>query len=117
MSVCFACHQPTGLGIPMVFPPLAKSPYVNGTPERFIAMILKGNMGPMTIDGKPYNNVMPPRRSLLTDEKVAAVATYVRNSFGNSAPAIAKEQVTAARQKFAERKTSWTQAELDAWKD
>ena len=33
MTICFACHQPTGLGIPMVFPPLAKSPYVNGNPE------------------------------------------------------------------------------------
>ena len=35
MTICFACHQPTGLGIPMVFPPLAKIPYVNGNPERF----------------------------------------------------------------------------------
>ena len=61
MTICFACHQPTGLGLPMVFPPLAKSPYVNGSPERFAAIILKGNIGPFKVDEKPYNNVMPPQ--------------------------------------------------------
>ena len=116
MQTCLACHQPTGMGLPMVFPPLAKTEYVLGVPDRFVAMILKGNMGPMTIDGKPFNNIMPPQEAMLTDEKVAAVATYVRNSFGNTASAVTPAQVTAVRAKFAERKTSWTEAELKAWK-
>jgi nitrite reductase (NO-forming) len=117
MTVCFACHQPTGLGLPPVFPPLTKSEYVNGSAERFAAMILKGNAGPMTIDGKPYNNIMPGQELMLTDEKVAAVMTYVRSTFGNNAPAVPATVVTAARAKFAERKTPWTEAELKAWKD
>ena len=58
MLICIACHQPTGMGLPPVFPPLTKSEYVNGGAERLIAMVLKGNAGPMTIDGKPYNNIM-----------------------------------------------------------
>ncbi|MDB6171749.1 MAG: cytochrome oxidase Cbb3 [Chthoniobacteraceae bacterium] len=117
MTVCFACHQPTGLGLPPVFPPLTKSEYVAGSPERFAAMILKGNAGPMTIEGKPYNNIMPGQELMLTDDKIAAVMTFVRSSFGNSAPAVPASVVAAARAKFAERKTPWTEAELKAWKD
>src|ERR1700722_1388906 len=67
MTICFACHQPTGLGLPMVFPPLAKSPYVNGIPERFAAIILKGNIGPFKVAGMPYNNIMPPQEATLDD--------------------------------------------------
>jgi mono/diheme cytochrome c family protein len=117
MTVCFACHQPTGMGLPPVFPPLTKSEYVNGSAERFAAMILKGNIGPMTIDGKPYNNVMPGQEAALADDKIAAVMTFVRQTFGNSAPAVTPDVVAAARKKFAERKTPWTEPELKAWKD
>jgi mono/diheme cytochrome c family protein len=116
MTICVACHQPTGLGLPMVFPPLAKSEYVNGIPERFAAMVLKGNIGPMTVDGKPFNNVMPGQEMLLNDEKVAAVMTFVRSSFGNSSPPVSPDVVAAARKKFADRKTPWTEPELQAWK-
>ena len=117
MMVCVACHQPTGLGLPAVFPPLANTEYVTGSAERFAAMILKGNAGPMTIDGKMYNNIMPGQEAMLTDDKIAAVMTYVRNSFGNKASAVTPELVAATRKKFADRKTPWMEAELKAWKD
>ena len=117
MTVCFACHQPTGLGLPPVFPPIVKSPYVNGSAERFAAMILKGNAGPMTIDGKLYNTIMPGQEVMLSDEKIAAVMTYTRANFGNNAPSVVPEVVKAARMKFTERKAPWTQPELDAWKE
>ncbi len=117
MTLCIACHQPTGQGLPLVFPPLTKSPYVNGSAERFAAIILKGNIGPFTVDGKPFNNVMPGQEALLDDAKIAAVMTWVRVNFGNSAPPVSPEVVANARKKFTERKTSWTQPELDAWKE
>jgi len=117
MTICIACHQPTGMGLPMVFPPLTKSPYANGSPERFAAIILKGNIGPFTVDGKPFNNVMPPQEAMLTDEKIAAAMTFVRSNFGNTAGPVSPDVVAAARKKFADRKTSWTQPELDAWKE
>ena len=119
MMTCIACHQITGAGLFPVFPPLTKSPYINGSAERLIAIILKGNIGPFTVDGKPYNNIMTPQEVLpfMTDDKIAAVATYVRANFGNTSGPITVEQVAAARKKFADRKTSWTQAELDAWKE
>ncbi len=117
MQLCVACHQPTGAGLPPVFPPLTQTEYVVGSPERFAAMILKGVMGPITVKDMPYNNMMPPQEALLTDSKIAAAITYVRASFGNTAPAVAPEVVAAARAKFADRKTSWTEADLKAWPD
>jgi mono/diheme cytochrome c family protein len=117
MMICVACHQPTGMGLPMVFPPLTKSPYVNGTAERFAAIILKGNAGPFTVDGKPFNQIMPPQEVMLDDTKIAAVMTFVRSNFGNAAAPVTAEEVAAARKKFIDRKTPWSQAELDAWKD
>ena len=117
MTICIACHQPTGLGLPLVFPPLTKSPYVNGSAERFAAIILKGNIGAFTVDGKLFNNVMPGQEALLDDNKVASIMTFVRSSFENSAPPVTPDVVAAARKKFAERKTPWTQPELDAWKE
>ena len=117
MTICIACHQPTGLGLPLVFPPLTRSPYVNGSPERFASIILKGNIGPFTVDGKPFNNVMPGQEALLDDNKIAAIMTFVRANFENKAPPVAPEVVAAARKKYADRKTPWTQAELDAWKE
>jgi mono/diheme cytochrome c family protein len=115
MTVCVACHQPTGQGLPMVFPPITNSEYVSGSPERLAAMILKGNIGPITVDGKLYNNMMPGQEALLTDEKIAAVMTYVRSNFGNAAPAVAVDLVAATRQKYLDRKTPWTEAELKAF--
>lgn len=116
MMVCMACHQVTGLGLPPVFPPL-NTEYVTGSPERLAAMILKGNAGPITVNGKPYNNIMPGQEAMLTDDKIASIMTYVRNSFGNTASAVTPDLVAAARKKFADRKTPWTEAELLAWKD
>jgi mono/diheme cytochrome c family protein len=117
MLVCVACHQPTGMGLPMVFPPLSKTEYVLGSPERLAAMVLKGNAGPITIDGKPFNNIMPGQEAMLDDAKIAAILTFVRSSFGNNAPPISADVVAAARKKFADRKTPWTEPELKAWKD
>lgn len=115
MQLCVACHQPTGAGLPPVFPSLQQTEYVSGSPERFAAMILKGVMGPITVKGMVFNNVMPPQEALLTDEKIAAAITYVRGSFGNTYSPVSADVVKAARVKFADRKTSWAEADLKAW--
>jgi len=117
MGLCVACHMPTGTGVPGAFPPLIKSPYVNGSVERFASIILKGNQPPFTIDGKMYVVPMPPQEAALDDTKIASIMTFVRASFENTSGPVTPEVVAAARAKFADRKTSWTQAELDAWKD
>ena len=115
MTLCVACHQPTGMGLPPVFPPLSKTEYVSGSPERFAAMILKGVIGPITVNGQVYSNVMPSQEALLTDEKIAAAITYVRSNFGNEYPAVSAEVVASARKKFADKKDSWTETQLKDW--
>lgn len=114
MMVCFACHQPTGLGMPNMFPPLAGSDWVNAPkPDRLIRMVLQGISGPITINGKPFTSVAPlmPSQATLTDKQIADVLTYVRNSFGNKASAVTTDQVAAIRAS-EKRTTPWTEAEI-----
>jgi mono/diheme cytochrome c family protein len=114
-TICVACHQPTGLGLPSVFPPIAKSEYANGDPKRLVAIILKGVMGPITVEGKAFNNAMPGQEAMLTEQKIAGVATYVRKSFGNDASEVTPELVAVVKKQFASRATPWTEAELKAF--
>lgn len=115
MAICVACHQPTGMGLPPVFPPLVNSEYVMGNPERIAAIILNGVIGPITVDGKPYNNMMPAQGAVLTDTKISQVASYVRSAFGGGAGPVTVDDVKAARAKYGSRATGWTEAELKAF--
>jgi mono/diheme cytochrome c family protein len=115
LGLCGACHQPTGMGLPPVFPPLLNSEYVTGSTERLVAIVLKGVIGPITVDGKPYNNMMPPQGAVLTDSKISQITSYVRDAFGGKASPITTEEVTAIRKKYEARQASWTEAELKAF--
>lgn len=120
MQSCMACHQLTGLGVPGAFPPLAKTEYTTGDARRVVAIVLKGIIGAMTVDGKVYATGMPqPDMTfpiLKEDKNVADVLNYVRTSFGNEVKeAITPEFVAEVRKEFAERKTQWTEAELKAF--
>jgi mono/diheme cytochrome c family protein len=114
-AICLVCHQATGTGLPPVFPPLKNSEYVNGDPKRLSAIILKGVMGPITVDGKAFNGVMPAQEMSLDDKKIAAIATYVRSAFGEKAGPVSPDVVAAARKEFADKKTGWSEAELKAF--
>jgi nitrite reductase (NO-forming) len=96
---CFACHQTNGEGMPGVFPPLAKSDYLMADKGRAIRAVVKGLSGPITVNGKEYNGVMPP--VALNDEQVAQVLTYVRNEWGNEGDIVTPEDVTKARAESA----------------
>lgn len=103
MKTCMACHQMTGQGIPGAFPPLANSPYVTGdNVDRLAAIMLYGLMGPIKVNGVQYNSVMAPWAQL-KDEELAAIATYVRSSWGNSASAVTADVFAAARTKHGTR--------------
>jgi nitrite reductase (NO-forming) len=91
LQTCFACHQATGLGLPGVFPPLAKSDFLMADKDRAIHGVLKGLSGPITVNGKAFNGVMPP--VALSDEQIANVLTYVRNSWGNEGDAVTVDDV------------------------
>jgi len=95
--VCGACHGQNGEGGPIA-PPLAGSEWVKGPVSNLIRIQLRGLQGPITVAGKEYN--MPAGMAALsyqTDEQIAGVLTYIRNSFGNKASAVKPEQVAALR--------------------
>lgn len=98
MSTCVTCHQKDGGGVPRLNPPLIKTEYVLGDKTRLINIVLKGLNQPITIEDEEYTNVMPSFAQL-TDQQIADVLTYVRNSFGNKASAVTVAQVKALRGK------------------
>lgn len=88
-------HQPTGVGIPKAFPPLAKSDYLAKDPNRAISAIIHGLNSKITVNSEIYDSVMPA--VALDDESVANVVTYVINSWGNTGGEVTPAQVKAAR--------------------
>jgi mono/diheme cytochrome c family protein len=117
-SLCIECHGPAGLGAPKpdgngtMAPALAGNPRVQGHRDYVLSVLLKGMTGP--IPGTTFNDIMVPMGAGQTDQWVADVATYIRNSFGNTAPAVFPEQVAKVKAAVASRTTPWTFAELDA---
>jgi nitrite reductase (NO-forming) len=97
MGLCFACHQPDGKGLPMAFPPLAGSDFLLADRERAVRIVLKGLMGPVTVNGQTINSAMPPQEAVLTDAQIADVLTYVYNSWGNQGDAFTAAKVKAIR--------------------
>ncbi|MFW2403993.1 MAG: cytochrome D1 domain-containing protein [Gammaproteobacteria bacterium] len=93
---CAACHQPNGQGLAGAFPPLAKSDYFMGKPDRLLEATIKGLTGPVTVNGAEYNNVMPAV-AYLSDADLAAILTYVNTSWDNNGAAITATQVNEYR--------------------
>ncbi len=98
---CAQCHgdQGQGKGGPGAFPALAGNrAVVLADPTNLVRVVLQGGYLPATA-GNPRPHGMPPFRHLLTDEEVAAVATHVRSSWGNQAPAVGTLEVYRARER------------------
>jgi len=99
-DTCAACHQNSGEGVPRMFPPLKGNANVQSDdPTSTIRVILEGART-VTTDSRPTPSTMPPFGWKLNDAQVAAVATFVRNSWGNSAPSISAGQVKTLRQRL-----------------
>lgn len=95
---CLACHQADGNGVPRLNPPLAGTVYVTGSKTRLIDIVLKGLTDPLEINGEEYNNPMAAH-SFLTDQQIADVLTFIRNSFGNKAGIVTAAEVKKQRAK------------------
>ncbi len=93
---CVSCHMGGGDGIANVYPPLAGSDYL-ANKEGTILQVLAGSSGEIIVNGKKYNNTMPPQQ--LNDNEVAAVLTYVYNNMGNKGGTVTAEEVKAVRAK------------------
>lgn len=118
---CVACHQMSGTGMPGIYPPLAGSEFVTGSEERLVRILLHGLQGPLVVNGANYGQAAMPAFGpqsgyRFNEERIAQVLTYVRGSFGNNAPPVTPEKVKEIMAAAGDRTTSWSAAELEAFK-
>ena len=117
-ETCAQCHGANGLGVAAgapgqtVAPVLAGNPRVTGHADYVSNVLLHGLTGP--IEGKSYVGQIMVSQAQQPDEWIAAVASYVRNAFTNSAGFVTPAQIAAVRARTASRNTAWTYPELAA---
>ncbi len=112
---CAVCHQPTGVGVPGAFPPLAGSEWATAANAALpIRVVLHGLQGTITVKGQKFNGSMPAYGTAqpMNDADVAAVLTYVRSAGGNTAAAVTADEVAKERAATASHSAPFTAAEL-----
>jgi mono/diheme cytochrome c family protein len=117
-TVCAACHQPTGEGVADSFPPLTAHPAAilsrPGGRDYLIRLVLYGVAGQITVEGKLFDNAMPPWNEVLTDAQVAAALDYVLHSWANEKALPADFRPIQPAEVAAARATQLTSAEVYA---
>lgn len=112
---CTTCHQPDGRGLESSgFPSIANNEWILGDEEKVIKITLNGLIGPISVNGKKYDGKTPmiPYGGLLNDKEIAAILTYVRNSFGNKTNSVSEDKVKEVRIKTKDKKGFYKAAEL-----
>ena len=116
-QLCFSCHGADGKGAPMpgaagqfLAPGFAQNPRLAGTDHNAVRTLLHGLVG--DLDGREYEGLMVAMGNN-SDEWIADVVTYIRNSFGNESPQTSPEVVAALREIDKDRSEPWTQQELE----
>ena len=94
--VCSPCHSADAKGIPTFSPALSGSKIVLGPSNKLIRVLLKGSAELKNYPGRNNKNEMPAQADL-KDRRIANLLTYIRNNFGNKAPAITADEVKAER--------------------
>jgi len=97
--VCSPCHSSDAKGIPTFSPALSGSKIVLGPGNNLIRVLLRGSAELKNYPGHNNKNEMPPQADL-KDRRIANLLTYIRNNFGNKAPAITADEVKAVREKL-----------------
>ena len=96
-ALCLACHQDNGEGLPGAFPPLAGSDYMLEDVNRTIKTILNGTSSAITVNGIKYPGNTMTKFNNLSDEDIAAVTSYVLNSWGNYGGLVTADMVASNR--------------------
>ena len=95
-STCAACHQADGSGLPGSYPALKGDAVVAGDPDTLVRILLVGPANVLPSNRPHYSGMMPPFAGL-SDDKIAAILTYIRANFGNGASAVEATRVAAVR--------------------
>jgi mono/diheme cytochrome c family protein len=94
---CVACHEADGSSSPGVYPPLDGNALLQSAdPSSTLRLILNGAQS-VTTPRAPNSGQMPAYARQFSDQEIADLTTYIRNSFGNTAPAVTAEQAAKAR--------------------
>jgi mono/diheme cytochrome c family protein len=95
-TYCSPCHEQQGEGQQYIYPPLAKSDWVNGDKERYIRSVLNGLQGEIKVNKETYNQIMPGFK-FLSDRQLAELLTYIKQGFGNSGGKILPDEIKQIR--------------------
>jgi mono/diheme cytochrome c family protein len=102
---CQDCHNYDGTGVPRRYPTLDGAPTVQSRDPTTVIRIVLSGQKPPAISARPDDKPMPAFAEKMNDEEIAAVATYVRNSWGNRAPPVSAKQVSDLRKKLAQKES------------
>ena len=91
---------------------MADSPWVTGSPERLIKIVLHGVKGEMKVQGQTYDREMPGFGTILPDARIASLLSFVRHSFGAAGQPISADDVRRIREEHRKRTQYWTVEEL-----
>ncbi len=91
---CAPCHGANGKGTPGLFPRLAGSAIVQAAKPETILRVIRAGARAAATEAAPTGAAMPAFAARLDDAEIAAIATYIRNSWGNAAPAVSARDVT-----------------------
>lgn len=97
---CATCHQQTGEGVPGAFPPLAGNTNLKSA-ALIVETIRSGHSGKITVEGRTFDTTMPAIGAGFSSDQIAAVATYVRNAWGNDYGSVSEKQVSDILSKAA----------------
>ncbi len=120
LNLCASCHGTGGEGMRRFAPPLKQSEWVIGDEYKLIMIMLHGMEGALDVNGKRYDvpDILPsmPSFTTLQDADIAAIATYIRNTWGHSDPEIQRSTVSGIRFRTQGKIDPWKASELDTLK-
>jgi mono/diheme cytochrome c family protein len=102
-GACIACHEADGSGSPRIYPPLPGNANMQSADAASTLRIILDGAETVTTPRAPNSGTMPAYDSKLSDQQIADVTNYIRNSWGNAAPAVTPAQVAAARKARPDR--------------
>jgi mono/diheme cytochrome c family protein len=95
--LCIACHEADGSGAPRIYPPLPGNANLQANDPASTLRIMLDGAQTVTTPRAPNTGSMPPYAKDLSDQQIADVTNYIRNSWGNAAPLVTPAQVAKAR--------------------
>ena len=113
VSNCSSCHGADGYGIRNAFPPLNGSSIVQGDKETLTKILLHGLQGQVKVNRDRYNGTMPAFGSVLSDEQISAILTFVRSMTDNKSSSISTDEVSSVRKESSSLQQLLTPDELE----